>query len=173
MYKVDKQRLIQMNILGGIIGTSNDLTQEAYKNLGYVSKWLLGGALGFSFVILTSPQEMMNIYGIYPTKFSLISFLASAVLGFKFILSNHVYQALSESRSFNQAAQYQLSLDESLEPEVMGKNGHEYDLVNEVDSAIEKSLNSVSRLLRKSKTFCLQTLFLSFPLMNFLYQFFF
>lgn len=173
MNELDKTQLAQMNMLGGLVGTTHDFARETHKSLGSISKWLIGGAFAFCFVILTDPEKMMALYGSWAIKVSLFFFLISIYYGFRFIFGHHFHHVLSSSSSFKLAVEFDLALKKDT-PTDEGKEADlPFDFKEGTQMAVNKSLWLLGTWFKSANSFWLQVVFILLPLGNFLYQFLF
>lgn len=173
MNELDRTKLTQINMLGGLVGTTHDFARETYKSLGSISKWLIGGAFAFCFVFLTEPEKMMALYGNWAVKLALLSFLISIYYGFRFILGHHFQHVLSNSSSLNQAVELNLALKENTSTKKGEEENLPFNFNESTEMAVKKSLWLLGIWFRNAKSFWLQVLFILPPLGNLLYQFLF
>ncbi len=172
MSELDKARLAQMNMLGGLVGTTHDFARESHKSLGNISKWFIGGAFAFCFVILTDPERMIAFYGAWTIKISLLFFLISVYFGFRFIFGHHFYQVLSSSGSFRTAVEFDLTLRKDSSSAEENEPRLPFDFVKGTEMAVGKSFWLLGRWFKSAKSFWFQAIFLLLPLGTFLFIFF-
>ena len=173
MSELDKSQLTQMNILGGLVGTTHDFARETHKSLGNISKWLIGGAFAFCFAIITDPEKMMSLYGTWIVKISLLSFLISVYFGFRFIFGHHFHHVLSNSSSFQTAVEFDFSLKKNSSQREEGVVDSPFDFEKGTEMAVGKSLWLLGIWFKAAKSFWFQVVFILPPLGIFLFKVFF